>query len=49
MPEEKKGRMAKTYSKPKEKAALPTRGQRTATNKARKGTGKAPKTPRMGG
>lgn len=35
MPEEKKGRMARTYQKPKEKASMPERGQRTATNKAR--------------
>lgn len=49
MPEQKKGRMARTYDKPKEKAAMPTRGQRTATNKSRSGGVKAPKPKRMGG
>lgn len=35
MPEEKKGRMARTYQKPKEKAGLPERGSRTSTHKER--------------
>ena len=49
MSEQKKGRMARTYDKPKDKPALPKRGERTATNKARSGGVKAPKPKRMGG
>lgn len=48
MPEEKKGRMARTYSSPKGKS-LPGRGERTSTHKER--TKSQPKTTKgkMGG
>lgn len=47
MPEEKKGRMSRVYSAPKEKS-LPKRGERTSTHKERTKEQPKTKTRKMG-